>query len=382
MGRWQIKASVYQRRHFDRFELFRNDSPEWYNGHNYHQNDIAGANTQVAYRWGKAGTSIIGADYRFEHIYSTVLGDQLISGKAAKFQDDIIYQKAKGRTIPALYIKHLIQLENWRFTAGIMASNTYNSRIDGNSDENYSDNYGVRLYAGVAASYRINPYLEANGWINNSYRNPTFTDLYYKSPTQTGNMNLKPEEAVAAQIGLKLTKSNIRASISSFYRYGYRIIDWTRNSGSDQWRASNITNIKSAGIELNFTRYWKNGFVNQTGISYAYLNVAKESGNLHSLYATDYLRHNASIHLDHKIISKLSARWDLSFQKREGTYPGAGNTEVAYKPFLITDVKIRWSAVKYQIFCAATNLFNTDYLYIGNLPQPGRWIKLGVNLNL
>ncbi len=372
-GRWQIKASVYQRRHFDRFELFRYEAPAWYKGHNYHQNDILGFNAQAAYRWGKGGTSIIGVDYRIEHIFSTVLGDDMTSGKPAPFEDGIEYTKAKGREIPSLYLKHLIQLEKWRFTAGLMLSDTYNTA---------SSSYGTRLYAGLAAAYQINPYLEANGWINNSYRNPTFTDLYYKSPTQTGNMGLKPEEAVAAQVGLKLTKSEIRASLSAFYRYGYRIIDWTRASGSDQWQAGNITDIRSAGFELNAAYIWKTGWINQMGASYAYLNVAKETGNLHSLYATDYLRHKASLFIDHDVFSKLSARWDLSFQKRAGTYLGAGSSEVPYKSFALVDIKLLWSEKWYQVFVEATNLLNTDYLYIGNLPQPGRWIKAGVGIDL
>jgi len=372
-GHWQIKASLYQRKHLDRFELFRYESPAWYAGHNYHQNDILGFNTQAAYRWGKAGTSIIGADYRFEHIYSTVLGDAITGEKPVPFEEGIEYNKAKGREIPSLYLKHLIQLEKWRFTAGFMLSDTYNSA---------GSSYGARLYAGLAAAFQINPYLEANSWLNNSYRNPTFTDLYYKSPTQTGNMDLKPEEAIAAQIGLKLTKSNIRASLSTFYRYGYRIIDWTRASGSDQWQASNITDIRSAGIELNAAYNWKESWINQAGISYAYLNVAKESGAIHSLYATDYLKHKATLFINHQIISKLSARWDISFQKRNGTYLGSGNIEIPYKSFTLVDVKLIWSEKGYKVFLEATNLLNTDYLYIGNLPQPGRWVKAGINIIL
>ncbi len=372
-GRWQIQASLYQRRLFDRFELFRYEAPAWYGGHNYHQNDILGLNAQAAYRWGKPGTSIIGADYRFEHIYSTGMGDLLSSGKPAPFEDNIEYLKGKGREIPSLYLKHLIQLEKWRFTAGILASNTYNS---GN------DNYGTRLYAGFAAAYEFNPNLEANGWVNNSFRNPTYTDLYYKSPTQNGNMNLKPEEAIAAQLGVKLTKNNLHSSLSAFYRYGYRIIDWTRKSGSDKWQASNITDIRSAGIEFNANLSWKESFVNQAGISYTYLNVAKESGSFHSLYATDYLRHKASAFVDHNVFSRLTARWDLTFQKRNGTYMGASGVEVPYKSFALADLKLMWREKRYRIFLEATNIFNTDYLYIGNLPQPGRWIKAGIGLNL
>jgi len=384
-GRWQIKASAYQRRVFDRFELFRYEAPSWYTGHNYHQNDIAGINVQAAYKWGRMGTSIAGAEYRFEHIFSTVLGDSIsVTGIAGEnesglrpvpFEDGKFFTKAKSRHTPGVYIKHIVQLERWRFTGGLHLSNSY----------------GTRLYAGVSAAYKINRYLEANGWANNSFRNPTFTDLYYKSPTQTGNTGLKPEEAIAAQMGLKLTKMNFRASLSGFYRYGYRIIDWTRTSGSDLWQASNVTNVASAGGEVNFTYFSTSAVqkgnssgsvINSAGISYTYLTVSKESGNLHSLYATDFLRHKASAFVDHKIISKLSARWDVSFQKRDGTYLGPGNVETSYKPFALVDVRLLWSARKYKISVEASNLFNTNYLYIGNLPQPGRWIKAGLSISL
>ena len=382
-GRLQIKASVYQRRFFDRFELFRNDAPSWYAGHNYHQNDIAGVNVQAAYKWGRAGTSIAGAEYRFEHIFSNVLGDPIpTAAKPVPFEEGNFFTKAKNRQTPGLYLKHIIQMERWRLTGGLHLSNSYNSG---------AESYGTRLYAGISAAYKITPNLEANGWANNSFRNPTFTDLYYKSPTQTGNMALKPEEAVAAQMGIKFTKMNVQASLSGFYRYGYRIIDWTRTSGSDQWQASNVTNIGSIGGEINFAyfstsalqKYSRSGsFLNSAGVSYTYLTVSKESGNLHSLYSTDFLRHKASAFIDHKIVSRLSARWDVSFQKRDGTYLGPNNIEILYKPFALVDVRFMWSAQKYKLTIEATNLLNTSYLYIGNLPQPGRWLKAGISISL
>ena len=365
--RVQLSASAYQRRHYDRFELFRYESPQWYTGHNYHMNDIAGVNAKAAFRWNKGGTTIAGAEYRFEHIYSTVLGDLMQSPRPAPFEEGINYTKSKERETFSYYLKHILQLERWRFTAGIMASNGYSA---------------TRIYAGLAAAYQITPNLEANGWVNNSYRNPTFTDLYYKSPTQTGNMNLKPEEAISAQIGLRLTKLNLRAAVSGFYRYGYSIIDWTRETGSDQWSAGNLTNVATTGFEVNVNYSISQSIFKKVSISYAWLDVTKEIGNLHSLYATDFLRHKILAGLDHKIVSKLEARWDISFQKREGTYLGPGNSEVAYKPFILADFKLLWSGKSITPFIEITNLFNTEYLYIGNLPQPGRWVKCGINVTL
>lgn len=400
-NRWQIGATLYQRRHHDRFELFRYESPEWYSGHNYHLNDIAGASAKVAYRWGRAGSTILGADFRYEHIYSTILGDkmelaidrdnELATGKqnelgihsigafsqkrvAVSGEKGIYFTHSKERQTPAFYLRHILQLEKWRFTAGLMMANTFNS--------GESIDFGARLYAGFAVVYQITPYLEANSWINNSSRNPTFTDLYYKSPTQTGNTHLKPEEAVAAQLGLRFTNHKIRASLSGFYRYGYSIIDWTRESGSDQWSASNITNIALAGIDMNIVFIFTHGPITQVGAGYSWLDVQKMSDGLHSLYATDFLRHKASFTLEHKVVSKLNGRWDLSYQKREGSYLGPNSSEVPYKGFLLADLKIVWNGGKIKPFAQATNLFNTKYEFIGNLPMPGRWVKAGVVIAL
>lgn len=386
--KWQVSATLYQRRHHDSFELFRYNSPDWYAGHNYHMNDIAGVNAKAAYRWGKVGSTVLGADFRYEHIYSTVLGDRMeittTSGDENDISDNnrvkipteknLYFTHSKERQTPAFYLRHIVQLQEWRFTAGVIMANTYNSGV--------STNYGTRLYAGFAAAYQITPHLEANSWINNSYRNPTFTDLYYKSPTQTGNTSLKPEEALAAQLGIRLTNHNVRASLSGFYRYGYSIIDWTRENGSDQWSASNITNIASAGIDMNILLIFANSPVTQAGIAYSWMDVQKMSDGMHSLYATDFLRHKASFTLEHKIVSKLNGRWDLSYQKREGTYLGTNSDEIPYKGFLLADLKIVWNGKTVKPFAQATNLFNTKYEFIGNLPQPGRWIKAGVNINL
>ena len=361
--KWQLSAILYHRRFYDRFELFRYEPAEWYGGHNYHRNDMAGVSVKAAYRWRKSGTSVIGAEWRSEHIYSNQLGTPTDHPKLAPFEDGIEYTHSTGRDIRSVYVRHILQLKRWRFTAGTMYGNN-------------------RLYAGLNTAYSLNPYLELNGWINNSYRNPTFTDLFYKSPNQNGNINLKPEEAIAGQIGFRFIKHNLRASLSGYYRYGYRIIDWVRETGKDEYEASNLTNVTSSGIEFSLAYLINTRYINSISLSYTCTDVKKESGNLHSLYSTDFLRHKALLSLDHNICPKLSAKWNFSFQKREGSYPSKNGTEIPYDPFLLADLKIIWNGGRFNPFAEVTNIFDTDYLYLGNLPQPGRLIKCGVNFSL
>jgi iron complex outermembrane receptor protein len=377
-GRWQVSFAVNGRNHYDRFELFRHESPEWYSGHNYHLNKTMGISLEAACKWRKAGTTIAGAEYRRENIASTVMGEPLEKEKRAIFEEDILYTKGRSRYTPGIYLKHILQLEKWRFTAGILANNTFTSPAAG---EDNTASYGTRIYSGFAAAYSISPSAEINGWVNNSFRNPTFTDLYYKSPTQSGNTGLKPEEALTAQAGFRFTKYRFNASLSLFYRHGYRIIDWTRESGSDQWKAGNLTNVSSKGSEISW-RYLKGeGFLNSIGMAYAFMDVTKESAAVHSLYATDFLKHKASLWLEHNISGRLSARWDISYQKREGTYLGTENEEVPYKGFILADIRMIYNRRSMSIYLDVSNLFNTEYLYIGNLPQPGRWVKCGINLH-
>lgn len=361
---WQIKASSYHRRHLDRFELFRYDAPVWYSGHNYHNSDIAGAGVQIARRWKKAGTTILGGDYRFENILSTVLGDPVIGGTGKYSPSGIEYTRQKERHTPSVYLRQIIQLEKWRFTAGIIFP------------------LGQRTHGGISAAYTINPYLEINGWINSSWRNPTFTDLYYKSPTQTGNINLMAEESLSGQLGLRYNTSRVKASLTAFYRYGFRIIDWIRSSGSEQWMAGNITDVKSAGADFSISRDWQDSWIERAGVSYSFLNVEKYTNGLHSLYATDYLKHRATAFVSHKIIGKLSARWDVSLQKREGSWLNSSGDEIKYNAFALADVRLMWKERSFSVMIEATNLFNKDYLYLGNLPQPGRWIKIGIAVSI
>lgn len=375
--RLEVRLALSTRIHYDRFELFRYESPEWYAGHNYHRNNITGVNLEAAYSWGKAGTTIAGSELRMESISSTVLGRALEKEKRALFEENIFYTKGLSRYIPGIYLRHNLIVDKWRFSAGILSSNTYTAPA---AEEEELVSYGNGVYAGLAATYKISGHWETDWWINNSFRNPTFTDLYYKSPTQSGNTGLKPERAISSQAGIRYDSNDFIGSFSLFYRHGYRIIDWTRESNSDQWVSGNLTNVDSKGAEITLKYFPVKSPFKTLGASYTFLDVTKDNYTGHSLYATDFLRHKASLWIEHGLPGRLSARWDVSFQKREGTYLDVNNSEIPYRGFVLADVKIIYPYRSATFYIEATNLFNTDYLLIGNLEQPGRWFKCGVDL--
>jgi iron complex outermembrane receptor protein len=372
---WKFSATIYQRRHYDKFELFRHEAPEWYTGHNYHRNDASGAELQAGIDLGKTGSLTVGTDLRSENIRSNVLGDPAGKQVPVPGEDNIFYTKVKARFIPSAYLKYVFQTEKLRLSAGTSLSETLNG-------PDFDNNYGTKLSFGAAAAYIISPGLEINAWANNSYRNPTFTDLYYKSPSQTGNASLMPEQAITGQLGIRYYKQNTSLFFSSFYRHGYRIIDWVRSTESEQWSASNLTDVNSAGFEMSIDHIMHNDFLKRAFLSYGYLYVVKQSGDLHSLYATDYLKHKLVVSAEHGIVKDLTATWSLLWQERAGTYLDLSLNECDYKPFALLNVKLLWKKKGYSLFFDVTNLTGTHYFDLGNLTQPGRWIKSGIILNL
>jgi len=69
---------IYFRRHSDKFMLFRENPPEWYQNHNFHRTDIWGANLNSWFLW-QLGKTSFGAEFRSEKILSNVLGEEMES---------------------------------------------------------------------------------------------------------------------------------------------------------------------------------------------------------------------------------------------------------------------------------------------------------------
>jgi iron complex outermembrane receptor protein len=367
---WSGALTLYHRQHYDRFELFRHNAPAWYTGHNYHRTDLAGALAQLHHA-SKAGTTTAGFNYRFEHIFSNKLGEPLhqpfrVKGERAA---NALYLYEKTRMHLSGFLQHTFHRRWFHATAGLMAA--------GNSD------FGFRLYAGGNLSFDLHPHWQLKTALSNSYRLPTFTDLYYTSVTQQGNPGLQPEEALNTELSLLYRRTHWRATLGGFYRYGYRTIDWIRRPNETVWQAQNLTHVTAAGANLLVEYIPEASFLQRAALSYAYVHVASATEEWASAYATDQLRHRLSGTLQHRIWQQLAASWQLSYQQRAGAYLDLGtNTEKPFRAFWLCDLKIYWETPHYNLFAEATNLFNTQYFDFGNIPQPGRWIKLGVNIKI
>jgi iron complex outermembrane receptor protein len=367
---------VYWRRHQDRFELFRENPPSWYTKHNYHLTNVYGANLNSWVRW-KWGKTAVGVEFRSENILSNVLGENLSSTQKVP-GEDAVFTKSKSREIYSGFLEHTIYQNNLIISAGLMSN-----YISGS-------NLGINLFPGIEASYKIQSGLKIFGSYNASLRMPTFTDLYYSGPTNEGNPDLKPEKAATLEGGLKINHKFIQGQWAVFYRRGKNIIDLVKNANEDLWQPQNLTLVNSLGTELqtrfNLQHYAGNNAPDNVMLSFFYNHLEKINRQYTSNYVLDNLRFKFTGSLNQPIVRGLSINVKVSYQKRDGTYTlfenGDWGNEVEYRPFWLTDAKIRYNYRNLTLFALVSNLFDITYNDIGNVEQPGRWFKAGLTYNL
>ena len=375
--RINLNPAVYWRRHHDRFELFRENAPQWYTGHNYHMTDVAGATVNWMHVAG-FGRLSLGADYRFEHIYSNVLGHPMAVPKTVPGEPGAEFTRSYQRQSLSMMAEQSVFLENFSVSAGLLMH------------LNASLPKGISIYPGIDLGWQVHKSIRWYATANRTLRLPTFTDLFYNSPTNAGNPDLKPEEAIVLETGFKLSAGFVHAEASIYRRWGKHMIDWVRTPDAEVWQSLNHTKVNITGIEagadFDLRHFGSNEVFRHFALHYAWMKADKHSRGFTSLYALDNLKHKLDISLGHCITMKSGIEWKLSYQDRSGGYQpyvdGAFAEEVPYHPVLLANVKVFWNPGAFQVFAEVSNILNTKVMDHANVLQPGRWVLAGVKYRL
>lgn len=387
-GKLLVEPRAYFRRHDDRFELLREgdgfysrltqggfansfgDTIGWYNGHNYTQTDVYGAELNLRYQ-SKYGKTSMGFDFRREEILSNGLGEDLDNPIAVKNEDQsAFYLKGDSRENKSLYAEHNYVSEKLYVSIGAM----YNIHSD----------FADEIFPGMDVSYQLTERIRPFASVNRSLRFPSYTDLYYTLGGAKGSIDLKPEESMNYELGFKYASEGRYGAISGFRREGKNLIDWIRYTGSNLTQAANLTEVNINGVELEYVlqanSYLKDiPFLNQVRLSYAYLYSDDESSGFESNYVLDFLNHKADLLCQFEITNGLFVDWNLSYQERKGEFVKANGEERKFNPILLSDLKISAKKDNLLVFLQASNLFDEEYFDIGNVANPGRWISVGMN---
>jgi len=368
-GRTSIAASGYYRKNYDRFELFRNNPPSWYPGHNYHTTDVYGLKASMSFLYG-FGKIEAGAEIRREEILSTNLGEALSDSVRVKGRD-AWYTKGGNRDLLNIFTSQTFYLKRVTLSGGLQLA--YNSSFDyiwcWGADISYSLNNHSRLFASANRSYRV----------------PTFTDLYYSSPTNVGNPNLKPEYAVTVEGGLKANSRGWSVQLAMYYRQGSNIIDWVKEPTDEVWHTVNHTSLNTVGVEV-FMQADLSEVVRDAGsinFSYSFASAEKnEDGKFDSYYAMDYLRHNLRVTINQQFLKRLTLNLCYHFMARAGEFQDFSTKQIRKFPSIhLADVRLTYNAKSMlEVFIDVSNIFNNHYMDVANVMQAGRWVGAGINL--
>ena len=269
----------------------------------------------------------------------------------------------RKRTMLNMFIEQQVKLNDDKidFTPGVAI--TYFSDVS--TKLNYKNNFFNNLffYPGMDLGYRLDNNLKLYTNIGFTYRIPTYTDLFYSSPTTLGNENLKLEKALTKEIGLKYLKDDFNFNFSLYQRDASDIIDYVRNNESDPWQANNIREINTNGFELNMGyKFYLGSFRMQT-INIGYSNIDDE------LLETDF----------------AFSRYALNSLKNQitGTYTFEINEKiystVAYKnaersneeKYTVIDFKSSYKLDKFTLSVILNNILDTEYSETNLVPMPG-----------
>jgi len=362
-----ISNKIFKRNNQDEFILFR-ENPDWY--HNFHKTELYGFDFNITKKT-NTGSNVIGVEMIYDDIISNRLGDSLMN--QIPINENNFYTLGANRTITNFFVEKNITHNKLSISTGLMMNVS-----------NYNES---EMFPGIDLSYLFSDKLTISGSFSKSMRRPNYTELYYSSPTNQGNKNLKSEFSKNSELSISYLEKNHRTSITFYKRYGENMIDWILLDGDSIWRTQNLTNISFGGFELSSLVKLPEEFNNKLKLSsvkinYAYNYADSSSTGFQSAYVLDFLSSNFSMSLNQKFKS-INVSWKLTRQDRKGSYVDfLSNNEIEYQPFTLISTRVTKQIFNNNsLFVEIYNLLNKDYVDFGNVPQPGRIFRGGLRIN-
>lgn len=326
-GNWILKPNLYWRRGQDHYLYLRNQPEVYENWHITHKVG-AGLNSSYTSSWGNTG---LGVDLSHVSIASNNLG-------------------YRSRQLVTLFMEHQFILgKRLDLTPGIAV--------------NYYSDFGGFAYPGIDLGFQISTNWTAYANLGYTYRIPTYTDLYYADRTTVGNENLKPEEALATELGIRYNLSSFRFYAAYFDRRADNLIDYVKSLEDAPWEATNIQTLDSRGFEteisLPFT--WNKQPQNfQIGYTYLTDDLRAVAINF-SRYSINSLKHHFTAAYRAQISTAIQLFLGVKYGQR-----------AQQKSYTVVDTNAIWKLKSFQFQAAVYNLLNQAYSETNLVPMPGR----------
>lgn len=252
------------------------------------------------------------------------------------------------------------------------------------------DKDAPRVTPGVFASFRPYPAIDLsiNAFYKQSYRYPTFNDLYY---TDLGNADLRPELARQHSVELayhKSTKAYDLAFSASYYynRVTDKIIAYPKGQ-QFRWTMLNLGTVKINGVDAkaDMSFFLPLRLVLRTRLNYTY-NTAIDVTNPNDTYYGHQIPyipwHSGSVVVNLDWTSNRGDHYGLnySFIYVGERYCQQENTVYNYvQPWYTHDLSLygEWGINRFWLkaYLEINNLLGQDYEVIQNYPMPKQNVR-------
>lgn len=240
---------------------------------------------------------------------------------------------------------------------------------------NYNSDFGWQALPGIDAGYTFFGNWKVFANVGTGERLPTYTDLYYKGPTNIGNDQLRPEKSRYAEGGLKYNSPHFVLNASVFKRRISDFIDWVKNVPTDPWQPKNFSQLNTVGYTLsadyNTGALQNSSFFNSLRLGLAYTNLDPK-------FKTTITMANISRYAVESLRNQLTGTVNTDFLKVMSLTVTARYCErISYKNYTIMDARVAYKLKKSSIYLDALNIFDVNYIEAGAVPMPGVWATLG-----
>jgi vitamin B12 transporter len=229
--------------------------------------------------------------------------------------------------------------------------------------------FAGRLSGSGAASLDLGAGLAARASAGSVYRVPTFTELYYESPTDLGDPRLDAERGWTWDVGLEHLSGPWQLRATYFERHENGLIEWARPvpGPADEpapWRALNLGEGQVTGLETLIG--WRHGQGHFLQASYAVLD--KETtlpAGMEGKYAL--ITPERQLVLQGTVVLQPGLSLTLTGRYLEHT---AGPED--FRHVLVLDNRVDWNGTAgWFLSMAGTNLLDRRYQEVPGVPMPG-----------
>ena len=310
----------------------------------------------------------------YDYQYNTLRKDEWVSG----LTNERFYRHSHWLSAAtALNIKEYLRLQ-----ASVLMTAV--------SQEQKTNSQQPKVTPGIFMSFRPYPKIDLslNAFYKQSYRYPTFNDLYY---TDLGNANLRPELARQHSVELAYRKSDkkydIALSVSYYYnRVTDKIIAYPKGQ-QFRWTMLNLGTVKINGVDAkaDMSFYLPLRFVLRSRLGYTYQKAIDLTNPNDTYYGHQipYIPwHSGSVVLNLDWTSKRGDHYGLnySFIYVGERYNQQENIIYNYvQPWYTHDLSLygEWGIGPcwLKTYLEINNLLGQDYEVIQNYPMPKQNVR-------